>query len=387
MAKIKMASIKFFRQTARYNFCALGLFLAIPGLAQADNEGVPLRGFVDVGFAAHSKQATVPKGFNVGSLDFYLTPQFDDNLKALIEIIFETTSDGSIATDLERAQMGYTFNDNATLWAGRFHAPFGYWNTGFHHGAEIQTAVLRPRFLDFEDKGGILPVHMVGLWGTGKLNAGDNFITYDVYAGNGPKISMAEDAGIQAPGTLNINTAGDNNHQAMLGINFGYEFSGNLSGLRLALHALRGDVDDDSNGLIPGIAAANKTGLGMVGGAIIYIENDWEVMGEYYRFNNKDKSGSSGSHTSWADYLQVGKTINNITPFLRVEKTQLNQSDNYFSMQESGQSYNRQALGVKYDLNEKAALKFELLNTRFATGGLRVASSYRSFLAQFAIRF
>ena len=384
--------MKFFRRTGLCNFCMLlGIFLTIPGIAQADNEGIPLRGFVDVGFAAHSKQATIPKGFYIGSLDFYLTPQFSDNVKALVEIIFETTSDGSVATDLERAQMGYTFNDNATLWAGRFHAPFGYWNTGYHHGAEIQTAVLRPRFLDFEDKGGILPVHMVGLWGTGKFSAGENIITYDVYAANGPKISMAEDpaaSGTQIPGTLNINTAGDNNHQAMLGVNFGYEFSGNLNGLRLAVHALRGDVDDDSDGMTLGVAPTNKTGLGMIGGSIIFIENDWEVMSEYYRFNNKDKSGTSGSHTSWADYLQVGRTINNITPFLRVEKAVLSQSDSYFSMQDSGQSYARQAWGIKYDLNEKAALKFELLSTKFVAEVLRPAApSYRSFLAQFATRF
>lgn len=365
-----------------------GLLLTLPVLAQAaEADGVPLHGFADAGFAAHSKNSTEPKGFNVGSLDFYLTPQFDANVKGLIEIIFETTSTGEVATDLERLQMGYTFSDNATLWGGRFHTPYGYWNTGFHHGAQIQTAILRPRFLDFEDKGGILPAHMVGLWATGKVKAGDGKFTYDVFAGNGPKIAMGGDTPTQAPGTLSINTAGDNNHQAMVGFNLGYEFSGMADGLRLAVHMLRGDVDDDSDATMPGSTALNKTEVSMAGGSVVYQENDWEVLGEYYRFNNKDKSGTTGSHSSWADYLQVGRAFNVLTPFLRVEKTVLSQADNYFSMQESGQSYARQVLGLKYDLSQKSSMKFELLNSKFAGESGRTASSYRSLLVQYAIRF
>lgn len=382
------------RLSALLSASITGLLLTNPNFAQAEIDGIPVHGFADAGYSAHSKQTSDPKGFNVGSLDFYLTPQFTSNVKGLVEIIFETTKAGDVATDLERLQMGYTFNDNATLWGGRFHTPYGYWNTGFHHGAEIQTSILRPRFLDFEDKGGILPAHMVGLWGTGKVSAGDGKFTYDAFAGNGPKITMAQDpvdptapmvAVDQSLGTLSINTSGDNNHQAMVGFNLGYEFSGMADGLRLGVHMLRGDVDDDSNGTIN--TANNKTEVSMTGGSAVYQANDWEVLSEYYHFSNTDKSSASGSHSSWASYLQVAKTFNDVTPFLRVEKTVLSQLDNYFSMQDNGQSYARQALGVKYNLNDKSALKFELLNSNFGAGGARAAYNYRSLLAQYSFRF
>jgi hypothetical protein len=344
-------------------------------------EGLPIHGFTDVGFASNSNRdpATAdPSGFNVGSLSFYLAPHFGDRVKALVEPNFEVPPDGSIAVDLERVQIGYTFSDTATAWTGRFHSPYGYWNTGFHHGALMQTSVLRPRFLDFEDKGGILPAHMVGLWGTGKVRAGSGKFTYDVYAGNGPKIV---DAGTGA-GVLDINQAGDDNHQAMVGFNLGYEFSGSVDGLRLAIHGLRGDVADN----IP-----NNTELNMVGGSAVYLANDWEVMGEYYGFNDKDKSGSSGTHKSWADYLQIGKSFNDLTPYVRFERTVLSQLDNYFNLQASGQSYARQALGLRYNLSQKAALKFELVNSSFKedlTGAIpRTALGYRSFYAQYAIGF
>ena len=112
--------------------------------------GIPVHGFADVGYTHASNNDTrldqAGHGFWANSLDFYLTPQFSDRSKALIELIFEFLPDG-LATDLERIQLGYTFNDQLTTWIGRFHAPYGYWNTAYHHGAEIQTSITRPSIL------------------------------------------------------------------------------------------------------------------------------------------------------------------------------------------------------------------------------------------------
>lgn len=345
------------------------------------DQGLPLHGFMDVGFATNTMADPVayPTGFYVGSLSFYLTPHFGDKVKALVEPNFEIASDGSLSTDLERAQIGYTFSDAATLWAGRFHTPYGYWNTGFHHGAQMQTSVMRPRFLDFEDKGGVLPAHMVGLWGAGKIRAGAGKFTYDVFAGNGPKIVMGADP-LTGLGIQDINFAGDNNHQAMVGLNLGYEFSGSMNGLRVAVHSLRGDVDDDN-------ALPNKTELNMVGGSLVYLENDWELLTELYRFNDNDKSGLTGSHKSSASYLQIGKSFNNLTPYIRKEVANLSQQDNYFSMQASGQSYSRELLGFKYDLDPKASLKLEWHYSNFEAETGRTPAKYHSLYTQYAIRF
>ena len=350
------------------------------------DDGLPIHGFMDVGFATNSWGGIEagPKGFNGGALSFFLTPHFGDRVKALVEPIFEVTPEGVVAMDLERLQIAYTFSDAATLWAGRFHTPYGYWNTGFHHGAQIQTSVLRPRFLDFEDKGGILPAHMVGLWDTGKFKAGEGKLTYDVFAGNGPRIAMANPNAPPAPtnlGTLDPNFSGDNNHQAMVGFNLGYEFAGSMDGLRLAVHGVRGDVDDD----MP--MQFNKTKLNMVGGSAVYFSDAWEVMSEYYGFNDKDKSGSTGTHKSKAGYLQVATSFNRLTPYVRFERAILDQADNYFRMQANGQSYARQALGLRYNLDQKAALKFEVLNSSFKAETGRSAEGYRSLFIQYAIGF
>ncbi|HLA33442.1 MAG TPA: hypothetical protein VJ001_01095, partial [Rhodocyclaceae bacterium] len=153
---------------------------------RSDDAGLPIHGFADVGLGRSSEDNLVAgrqrRGFNVGSFDLYMTPQFGDRVKTLIELIFEV-NDGELATDLERLQIGYAFNDAATVWLGRFHTPYGYWNTAFHHGAQIQTSVSRPVFLDFEDKGGILPSHTTGVWLNGGLPLGPGKLGYDGYIG------------------------------------------------------------------------------------------------------------------------------------------------------------------------------------------------------------
>jgi hypothetical protein len=368
------------------------------GMAQHsdDSNGLQMHGFMDAGFAGNTDNnlAVHPKGFNIGALSFYLTPRFSDQVKALVEPNFEISSDGSLSTDLERMEIGYTFSDAATLWGGRFHTPYGYWNTAFHHGALMQTSILRPRFLAFEDQGGVLPAHMVGLWSTGKIKAEGGKMTYDIFAGNGPRIVMgpADSAGNQTLGTQDINLNGDSNKQTMAGFNLGYEFSRSLDGLRLAIHGLGGDVDDDSDGTIAaGSTKLNKTTLNAVGGSLVYLGNDWEIMGENYYFSDKDKSGSTGTHKSRASYLQIGRGFNKLTPFVRYERTSFDQKDNYFNLQASGQSYTRQSLGLRYNLNQKAALKFEWLSSRFkadtAGASPRTADNYSEWHVQYAIGF
>ncbi|MDB6085703.1 MAG: hypothetical protein JWN43_3584, partial [Gammaproteobacteria bacterium] len=147
--------------------------------------GVPLHGFFDVGIGNHTANKPEFKGANVGGLDMYLNPQLGEHTRSLFELTFEVDSHGDVGADLERAQIGYQFSDAATVWIGRFHTPFGYYNTAYHHGQEIATSLRRPRFLLFEDQGGVMPNHTVGAWLTGAEHLSDGKITYDVFVGNG----------------------------------------------------------------------------------------------------------------------------------------------------------------------------------------------------------
>lgn len=372
------------RQSARIE----GLEKQIEQLSESSSRGlklagIPLHGFADIG-AGRSGQAnayqTGPRGFTVGSFSLYLTPELGDRVKSLIELVIEVDRNGEAAVDLERMQIGYTFSDALTLWGGRFHTPYGIWNTAFHHGQQIQTSLSRPRFLEFEDRGGILPAHTVGLWATGTLPAGSARLNYDLYAGNAPRIGI--DATLPAPGgTLEPKAGGANHHSTLLGLRAEFAPRGALDGLKLGLHGLRATVSDDS-------VALNQTRLLAYGPYASYTNDQWEILSEVYKFRNRDLSGGTGSHGSNAWYVQAGYNTGRVTPYIRAERASLNALDNYFAFQNSGHSYHAAALGLRFDLTGTSALKFELGRTTLRNvkpgGG---DDSYSEFRTQFSIRF
>jgi hypothetical protein len=300
-------------------------------------------------------------------------------VKSLVELAFEVEEDGEVLADLERVQIGYTFGDSATAWMGRFHTPYGYWNTAFHHGMQMQTSILRPRFLDFEDKGGILPAHTTGAWLNGRLPGGLGKIGYDLYVGNAPRIEI--DGGNVA-GSLDMKMGGFGAHDSSVGFNLSLRPE-SAPDLMLGVHGLRLAKVRDSR-------FDNTTRVAVLGGYGVYTDDRWEALAEYYRFDNTDLSGDGSSHGSSAWYAQVAYSFGTITPFGRLERTRLDQADNYFLQQQHGRSYERASLGARYDLNPKAALKLEVNRTRQDdTGGpgLSLRDDYSEARVQYAIRF
>jgi hypothetical protein len=289
----------------------------------------------------------------------------------LAELNFEVGYEGGLATDLERLQLGYTFSDSLTAWLGRFHTPYGYWNNAFHHGAQFQTAVTRPRFIDFEDRGGFLPAHSVGLWASGRVPMGTGKVVYDAYFVNGSRIEG---------GVLDFNAHRDDNSNKGVGGNIGYRFGGALDGLLAGFHGLAEDVTSYDAG-----SPVARTRMNMMGGYYYLEMAEWESIAEYYRFRNRDLIGGSGTHSSWSAFLQVGRTFHDLwTPYYRWEKAALDLSDPYFATQESGRNYTRHVLGLRYNLNANTALKFEANRTREFLGEEK---SYTEMRAQFAVRF
>lgn len=366
------------------------------------DDGEPVHGFIDVGAirsGENNPTNTGRKGGALGYVDLYLTPQFG-RVKTLIELAFEAEGDGSTEADLERLQIGYTFNDAATGWLGRFHTPYGYWNTAYHHGAQIQTTVTRPIFLEFEHDNGILPAHTVGGWLTGSINRDGNRLGYDLFVGNAPQISRRGNAtvptalatsnpagfsaavnagGYAGAGTIDLRQQGSSSHRTSTGFNAWIEPQA-VDGLRLGVHGMRADIIDDA-------ATPNRTLLAMIGGHATYITDPWEVMAEYYRFRNRDRSGGTGTHGSWAGYAQAGYNLGKWTPYGRLERTRLDQTDNYFAVLEGGRSYRRLTAGLRYEVDPKAALKLEFASTRKKDLGPGLTDRYPELHLQYSVRF
>lgn len=342
-------------------------------------DGLPLHGFADVGLVSCDGAAKT-KGATVGSVDFYLTPEFGDRVKSLIELVFEVEEgSGELLTDLERVQVGYTLSDAATVWLGRFHTPYGFWNTGFHHGQQIQTAASRPRFIDFEDKGGVLPAHATGLWLNGAINTGAGKLAYDYYVSNAPEIG--EEVAASGKGVLDMKMGGKTGgFSAMNGVNLAWRPAA-LPDLAVGVHGLGARVD-----FVDASGAVTQTTRVRMTGAWAYFQDDrLEVVAEYYGFRNEALPGGN-RRTSKAGFAQAGYAVGAVTPYLRFEKTTLDQTDPYFAGQENGNSYKRSVAGLRYELNPKAALKLEGSRTRFSDAG-NTTPSYGEARVQLAVRF
>ncbi len=327
-----------------------------------------LRGFADVG-GGYTGGGSDKRGFVIGSLDFYLTPRLSENVKSVIELVFEHDINGVLSADLERLQIGYTWNDAATVWLGRFHSPLGYWNTEYHHGSELQTSVLRPQMIAFEDQGGVVPAHTVGLWGTGSVRMGTGKATYDLIVGNSPSIN---------DGALDPNNVGSSKFAWSSGFNFGYLFGGAAEGLKVGVDGYYAQVSNIST-------PSTVTRMNILG-AYAATEGDlWELNAEYYRWYNQDLSGGTGNFQSWGGFAQLGRHFGNWTPYVRLEQGIFDQKDNYFAMLDGGRSYSLQALGLRYELTSTSALKFEAdhVNTRTTPP----TSSFNRLLMQWAMRF
>lgn len=338
--------------------------------AQVDT-GLPIHGFADIvgGMRNNAAAGTAPRGFSMGVMDLYMTPQISAQVKGLLEVAFEYDGTGALAVDVERMQLGYVFSDALTMWAGRFHTPYGYWNTAFHHGAQIQTALSRPRFLEFEDEGAILPAHSIGLWATGSMRTGLGKFEYDAYVTNGNRI---------ASGVLDFQPTGAQTGSVAVGFKASLAPAG--TGLTVGIHGLRQRVGGDN----ANATASGEVRMGMWGAFATFDNDDWEGMAEYYRFSNRDLSGGSGTHSSNAWYLQLGRNLSDRwTVYGRLERASLDAADPYFALLESGKGYKRSVAGLRYNVTPKSAVKAEWMQTTQDD----MAGKPASIALQYSVRF
>ena len=372
--------------------------ILVSGMAHAADAvevRIPVQVFADVGaFARTAGSATTSKadavatpdrnGAFVGTLTLFASPQLGDRARSLFELVSEFNTSGANAIAVERAQIGYVFNDAVTVWGGRFHSPYGYWNTAYHHGAQLQPSIARPVQLS-----GSLPAHTIGLWVTGQFNAGSGKLTYDLYGGNSTRVSGG--------GVDPNHTSGDNKNKN-IGFNFGYNAGDALEGLRVGVHGLQGKVTEcgtiNTSGncataptATPPDTAIEQSKVSMTGAYTHYDNYNVEFIAEYYRFKNTNLISAKPNYQakSSSAFAQLGYTLGDWTPFMRYEKTRYDQADEYFKNLSNGKSYNKSIVGVRYELNSNAVLKGEVAQIESLTAPSLDDS--KEVRVQYAIRF
>jgi hypothetical protein len=141
--------------------------------------------FGDFSFALYSPSDTGHEPtFTLGDQDFLIRGELGNHLVATTEfsVGFGGTSEASM--DLERLHVRWQ-EVHFFVEAGRVHTEIGYWNNAYHHGHWLQPTIDRPRWVRFEDEGGILPIHWVGLSAGARIDAGQGSLRLVASVGNG----------------------------------------------------------------------------------------------------------------------------------------------------------------------------------------------------------
>ncbi|MBI3609029.1 MAG: hypothetical protein HY207_13810 [Nitrospirae bacterium] len=346
---------------------ALALALLAP-LIGTRAAALEIHGFGGVSYARDHHDAD-PKenngAFTLGALDFYVAEPIGPRLDVLTEFSYEA---GGV--DIERLQVGYLFSDALKVYAGRFHTALGYWNTAYHHGAFLHLTVERPVFLRFEDDGGILPVHTVGLLGSGGhfLPAGE--LSYAIMVGNGPSIAL--DNGVPA---LNPNNAGDPNKNKAVGLHGAFAPTG-LHGWALGASVYESRVVSELSGNPLDVTQT------IAGADLSKTMGPFELLAEYFLLRQKNHLGTGGSTTNHLYYVQAGYEFREmVTPYARHEQMSFEEGDPY-ALALGAVDTRIETAGIRVRLGEQSVLKFE---GRFVT--IDGTPHHQEYGAQWAFTF
>lgn len=313
--------------------------------SSSDGAEFHVMGFGDVSYI--SQDGNNNDGFVIGQAVAHLSAYLGQSLGVFSEIS-ATGRDSGYSMELERLIVKYDFSDRLKVSAGRYHTPIGYWNSAFHHGAWLQTTTSRPEMVKFGSK--ILPIHFVGLLAEGTLPDSKLGLSYRAGFGNGrhANIGRAGDAG-------DIN--GDKAWMAQVQIS-PERYYGLVAGLGYYQDEVTpGDRPPIKEGTISAFAAWTRESPEII---VEYLQSDHESLAN---------SADSGDVRAW--YAQLGYRLkgnkNLWKPYARLEDTDVDNTDPLLFDQ--GLDYNARILGVRWDFNPYAALKFEYRNEEFNDAG------------------
>jgi len=282
--------------------------------------------------------------FQAGEFDLFITSKLSDSLSFLAEVVLGPDNTNQFGLDIERYQLTYKANAYFSASAGRFHTSIGYYNTAYHHGNWFSTAEGRPIMYLFEDSGGILPVHMVGVSLTGEVPHTEYLgLHWIAELGNGLSSNPFATESVQ-------NFYSDRNYKATNVA--AYIRPTSVSGLQIG-----GSWYHD--GLNPS-QAQNPLPLAEVkqnieSGYIVYLSSKWEFLNEGVLLSNR-LTGTPQPFRSPMAYTQIARKFGMYQPYFRYQYVRDNVNDPVNLLRGT---YYGPSIGLRVDFASYAALKLQ----------------------------
>lgn len=314
-----------------------------------------IQGFSDVQYHA-SNFPGQHQSFGLGQFNLFITNQLSNKLSVVAEAVMEADQSNGFGIDLERLLVQYAASDYLNLSVGRFHSSIGYFNTAYHHASWLQTTVERPFLFAFEDKGGILPIHNVGLSASGRIPSGPLDLSYIAEVGNGRSSRSPLDEPVQ-------NLLDENNGKSYnLGL---IARPSRLPGFQAGFSVYRDQLHPE------GLSSIGQT---IYSGHAVYHSSRLELMNELIVM--KHSLPNNHSSTIPGFYSQASIPRGKFRPYFRYEYLNVPQSSPLYS--DVGLRHGPTA-GLRFDLSEFAAYKVEYfrdMRRAIAGNGLRTQISF-----------
>jgi hypothetical protein len=306
-----------------------------------------IRGFGDVDFHGADQHGST-NSFSLGQLNLFVTSDISEKFKFLGEIVFESGPDNfynvpggrrnEFGVDIERYLVQYSYNDYFNLAFGRYHTAIGFYNTAYHHSTWFQTTTGRPQLFQFEDTGGILPIHNVGLSASGRIPSGALGLHYVAEIGNGrASRSPLTDEPVQ-------NEVDENNYKA---------FNLALFARPEAIRGLQVGFSGYHDRLMPlGQPRVDET---ILAAHAVYMLPKFEWLNEIVLVRHAP-DGTSHVFNTPGFYTQIAKRFGSYQPYFRYQY--INGSDREPIFPDVGRMEGP-SFGMRYDASESVALKLQ----------------------------
>jgi hypothetical protein len=331
-----------------------------------------IRGFSDITFHGNdhihdSPQCQAytcfPSSFSLGQVNLFVTSDLSERFKFLSEIVFESDEFNNFGVDLERMLLQYSQSDYLNISAGRYHTAIGYYNTAYHHSTWFQTTTGRPFLFDFEDKGGPLPIHNVGVSISGRIPSGAVGLHYVVEVGNG-RASRSYVPPLGQNATAVQSFVDENSHKAFNVALFARPDM--IRGLQVGFSAYR-DV------LQP--VSPSRIGETILAAHAVFIGSNFEWLNEALVIRHTPEGGRVFDTPGW--YTQISKRFGSYRPYFRYQY--MNAADNEPVYPDIGLRAGP-SVGVRYDPTDFVALKLQYdytaLRSQQAINGLALQAGF-----------
>jgi hypothetical protein len=306
-----------------------------------------LGGFTDINFSATDQPGT-RSGFNEGQFVLHVNSNLSSKISFLGELSMTARADAGTGApaatgfnvEVERSIIRFEQSDYLKISFGRYHTPINYWNTAFHHGAWLQTTVSRPEMVQFG--GRFIPVHFVGALVEGSVPASGLNLNYNLGLGNG------RGAVLSRGGDLGDN----NNNRAWLVSVFAKP--DRLFGLRFGASIYRDKIAP---------AGTREAREWIQSAHLVWQKENPEIIAEFANVTHQ-LIGETLKFNSQAWYVQIGYRLPGYVlwkPYYRFEYIHIPKSDPIFT---SVPGLAGSVVGVRYDLSDLVALKFEYRHQR-----------------------